>query len=391
MPNADTHPEPLTEALHQNHAAASCVPGSTAVSPGVMPAIPAANVEQPKTDAGPGIPQPDAEASNQKEAAPSVKSDERVPWAFVVNLVLLIAGGTWLCVWLLHYTDKFDDFAKLLALGGGLTWVAFVLKLLSEERLKALQRAADRFVFSNWLLTVLLLIAGIVGYWYRAHSGTLQVELFLGTEDRILTVKGGGASGDPRHLAPGDRARVLAWTSQEKPAILYIKVSGYPDLRVNIAPHERRDLRIPTSFMRRVLLLKPTPKLIAHRTDSLRVSVKLGGQIRHDIPFDGSPIWIGADEDVFVPHSMLERWHDSLPEDVRSDVMSYLQHPRALTASGFDLNPGDHVCVEFLRKGGSTYSRREITVRALEPNQDFPQEEEIDARSDENSPDPPSC
>jgi hypothetical protein len=303
----------------------------------------------------------------------------------------LIAGGTWLCFWLLYYTDKFDDFAKLLALGGGLTWLAFVLKLVPDERIKALQKVADRWLFSNWALSALLVVACIFGYWYGSHSGTLQVELFEGGEDRTLTAKIGDSFEEPKRLAPGTKVRILTWTYPQKPTPVYVKVGGYPDLRVSISPYERKELRIPTSFVRRVILLKPTAALIAHRTDGLRVSVKLKDGTRYGTAFDGSPIWIGADEDVFVPQTMLARWRDNLSDAVRSEGMSYLQHPRALTPVGFDLASGDHVCVEFQRKAGSIYSRKEIIVRALEPNQEFPQEEEIDVRSEDNTPDPPSC
>jgi hypothetical protein len=390
MTTRETPPEPRDKGPRPNDAPASCA-SETGVASVQLPSGCASEVKGAGTEGAHQLSSNENAAATQKQDATRDGANGKIPWAFVVNFFLLVAGGTWLCFWLLYYTDKFDDFAKILALGGGLTWLAFVLKLLSEDRLKSLQKAADRLVFSNWLVTVLLVVACIAGYWGRAHYGTLQVELLEGSEDRTLTVKVGETSQEPRRLLPGDKVRVLAWTSQKKPTPLYVKVSGYPDLRVSISPHDRRELRIPASFIRRVILLKPTPKLIAHRTDGFRVLVTLNSGARKEIPFDGSPIWIGADEDVFVPHTMLERWRDSLSEDVRSDVMSYWQHPRALTAVGFDLTAGERVCVEFLRKGGTRYSRKDITVRALEPNQDFPQEEEIDARSDENSPDPPSC
>jgi hypothetical protein len=124
--------------------------------------------------------------------------------AFAVNLILLIAGGTWLCFWLLHYTDKFEDFAKVLALGGGLTWLAFILKVLPDERLKELQSTLDRLIFSQWWPTVLLITAFAAGLYCRAHIGTLQVELFQGGEERILSVKVKGIAQDPWRLLPGD-------------------------------------------------------------------------------------------------------------------------------------------------------------------------------------------
>ena len=108
-----------------------------------------------------------------------------------------------------------------------------------------------------------------------------------------------------------------------------------------------------------------------------------------DLPFDGRPVWIGADEDVFIPQTILERWRDGLPESVRTEVMSFLQHAGAITTSGFDLNSGDRVCVEFLRRNDAVYFRRPINVRAMEPNHDFPQEEEIDVPTGQENP--PNC
>jgi hypothetical protein len=330
---------------------------------------------------------------------PPQERNQKVPLAFVLNLVLLIVVGTSFCIWLLHYTDKFDDFAQVLALGGGLTWLAFVLKLLSEERLKALQSDLDKLIFSQWWLTVLLLLASATGLYYRAHYGTLQVELFRGNEERILTVKGAGLQDDPWRLMPGQKVRIPVWTSAGAPTPLYVKVSGYPDLRVRIAPHERRELRIPEAFTRRVILLKPTSKLLVHRTEGFSIRVKVNGHALQDgagrplkdSAFDGYPLWIGADEDVIVPQATLDRWRDSLSEDVRSIAMGYLQHPEAITKTGFDLSSGDHVCVEMLRKDGSPYLWKEIIVRPVEPNHDFAQEEEIDVRNDANGEGPASC
>ena len=327
--------------------------------------------------------------------APASKPEKTV--VFDVNLFLLIASGTWLCVWLLYYTDKFDDFAKVLALGGGLTWLAFVLKVLSEERLKKLQGDLDRLVFSRWWLTIVLLVSFGVGLYCRSHYGTLQVELFQGNEDRILTVKVADMPLEPWRLTPGGKVRIPVWTSSDKPAPLYVKVSGYPDLRVRIAPRERRELRIPASFTRRVILLRPTPQLIAYRTNGLSVRVRLNGTVLSgedgkqvtDLTFDGRPVWIGADQDVFIPQSMLDRWRDSLPGSIRSEAMSFLQHAVAVTTTGFELKSGDRVCVEFLHGNGSLYLRRVINVRPMEPNRDFPQEEEIDVPTTQTSP--PNC
>ena len=336
---------------------------------------------------------------NQNPPRPPSTAQDKVPLIFVVNLVLLIASGTWFCIWLLHYTDRFEGLAQVLALGGGLTWLAFVLKLLSEERLKAFQRDLDRFVFSHWWLTLVLLAACAVGFYLRAHYGALQVELFLGSEDRVLTVSGAGLLDDSWRLSPGQKVRIPVWTSSSSPVPLNVKVSGYPDLRVRIAPHERRELRIPSAFMRRVVLLKPSADMIPFRTQGFRLRVKLNGKLLtddigkpvKDFLFEGYPIWIGADVDVIVPQATIQRWSAALTDDTRNVAMEYLQHPQALTKTSFDLNSGDRICVEILHSDGSRYSHKNIIVSPIEPGHDFSQEEEIDARSDQNGEDPSGC
>jgi len=170
-------------------------------------------------------------------------------------------------------------------------------------------------------------------------------------------------------------------------------------LRVRIIPHQRRELRIPSAFLRRVVLLKPTADMIALRTQGFHIQVKLNGKLLtdensqpvKDLSFEGYPIWIGADADVIIPQAILQRWSAALTQDTRSIAMEYLQHPQALTKMGFDLTSGDRVCVEMLRGDGSRYARKDIIVTPIEPDHDFLQEEEIDARSDQNADDPSGC
>jgi hypothetical protein len=114
--------------------------------------------------------------------------------------------------------------AKVLAIGGGLTWLAFVLKVLPDERLRELQSTVDRLIFGQWWPTVLLIIAFAAGLYCRAHIGTLQVELFQGGEERILSVKVKGIAQDPWRLLPGDMVRIPIWTNSTAPAPLYVKV-----------------------------------------------------------------------------------------------------------------------------------------------------------------------
>jgi hypothetical protein len=180
-------------------------------------------------------PQPNAVDSQQsipavptEETTQGLKAKPTETLAFIVNLTFLVASGTWLCVWQLYYTDNFDDFAKVLALGGGLTWLAFLLKLLPDERLKALQVQLDRLVFSQWWLTAALIIAFAVGLYTRAHIGTLQVELFQGNEERVLTVKGAGVPLDQWRLMREIRSEFQSGPRSASPRFFMQKSVVFP-------------------------------------------------------------------------------------------------------------------------------------------------------------------
>ena len=62
---------------------------------------------------------------------------------FVRNLFWLIALGVMVTAWIIKYTDWFSEFAGLLALGGLFSWLAFVAKILPEDRVKDLQAWVD--------------------------------------------------------------------------------------------------------------------------------------------------------------------------------------------------------------------------------------------------------
>ena len=62
------------------------------------------------------------------------KSERPLQPVFVCNLVLMLSLGVGVSAWVLRYTDLFEEFAGLLALGGLFSWLAFVSKLLPENR-----------------------------------------------------------------------------------------------------------------------------------------------------------------------------------------------------------------------------------------------------------------
>jgi hypothetical protein len=90
-----------------------------------------------------------------------------MPKSYARNLTTLILTGVLVSGWFLFYTDWFEVIGGLLALSGILSWLAFVSKILPEERIKQLQAALDARVLAKprtWLvvsglLVILILIA----------------------------------------------------------------------------------------------------------------------------------------------------------------------------------------------------------------------------------------
>lgn len=61
----------------------------------------------------------------------STATPESLFWLNVFALSFVDLG---LSIWLLYYTSIFPEVAGVLALGGALSWIVFVLQLLTEIR-----------------------------------------------------------------------------------------------------------------------------------------------------------------------------------------------------------------------------------------------------------------
>src|SRR4051812_28381189 len=75
--------------------------------------------------------------------------DAAMPKPYLRNLLSIISVGVLVSGWLLYYTDWFEVVGGLLALGGILSWLAFVSKILPDERIKQLQKRFDDRVLCN--------------------------------------------------------------------------------------------------------------------------------------------------------------------------------------------------------------------------------------------------
>ncbi len=330
------------------------------------------------------------EKEDKKDAA---RPQPELSPLYVTNLVAILLAGVSFCAWILYYTEWFPAIGGLLALGGVLSWLAFVSRVLPNHRLEALQTWADRAILcSRTTLAVLVLLAA-AGLAFASFLGTVQVESVRESADRFLLVHPADSPpGEEVRLRAGEVFRGPVWTSFWSPAALRVKVSGYPDELVTVRPWRREMLSVPASFERPVVLLRPTVDLfdLVHNSPRrLSVRVTFPGGRPHSRPprefltepdgkplqFDGRSLWVGCDEDVDIPLRLEAAWRAELAASQRSSMINYWLHPRALTGEHLRLETGSEIHVTLYDQEGNK-SVQQFVVRK---QSDFLQEEKLDS------------
>ena len=321
---------------------------------------------------------------------------------YVWNLVTIIAAGVLVSGWLLFYTDWFEVVGGLLALTGIFTWVAFVSKLIPEERFKDLQKKVDENVLggaNTWawallVLFVLLLIAACFGTLElktRPRAGEYLVDVRRAGDNRaekvdeLVTVPAGGSS---RTVRPAFWDRLV------------VHVKGYPPVAVTISPLRRKTLVVPDSFTAPVVLLRPTPGLIDASVDkknnkTLQVMVTDGrGRAvgTYTMRFDGTAVWVGCDDDVEVPAGLYEAWRNELAAAQRPTYFRRWVRPQSLfrnsqeaqarpTLPPLRLAPGQALTVTLFKddtKSEQFAAPVEVPVETRLRWEDFPQVKDLD-------------
>jgi hypothetical protein len=329
-----------------------------------------------------------ASAPGQKETAP----EPVLPLLFVTNLLAILAFGVAISAWMLYYTEWFPAIGGLLALGGVVSWLAFVSRILSDERMKGLQGWADRAILCSRITLTVLVLLTVAGLVTASFLGAVQVESVRESADRFLRVDPADSppGGDVR-LRAGHAVRKLVWTSWWKPTAWRVKVSGYPDEVVTVRPWRRESLSVPASFQRPVVLLRPTVDLFdavhnSPRRISVRVTFPKGPSSSRTprefrtqpdgqpLKFDGRSLWIGCDEDVDIPLRLEAAWRAELSASQRSSLINYWLRPRALTGERVALVVGTEIQVTLFDLDGNK-SEQEFVVRK---QSDFLQEEKLD-------------
>lgn len=304
------------------------------------------------------------------------------PAYFAVNLVLLVVVGVAALAWILDFTDWFPAVGGVFALGGALSWLAFVSRLLKDERLEELQDWADQAIFDNRRTRLSVIAIGIAGLVGACFVGTLELQGESGASvPRTVAVRR-AAQSVPRRTTLSGTLRLPYLTSWAAPSRLYVKVSGYPEVEATVRPWSRTTLTAPDQFLRPVVVMKPDKdvlQMLVNNPRDLVVRVVSGPRPAElAVPgYHGETMWVGCDEDVDVPGRTLEAWKSELAIREQSQFLHLWSHPRAVTGGPAALNAGDRLTVEVLAGPGRAYARADVTVRPVRVPRDFPQEEEI--------------
>ncbi|AKF86077.1 hypothetical protein MFUL124B02_21215 [Myxococcus fulvus 124B02] len=284
-------------------------------------------------------------------------------------------AGTAMLWWVLHYTDGFEQVGGFLALGGALSWLAFVLRLISEDRTKQLQSWLDEQVLSN-PRTPRFTVAALVGFVAFIHClGTIELEAPREAVERSVEVRLAGAAQGDEQTIPASRAlRMNFWRWPFSAPEIEVRVMGYPERRLQLSRWwwRKTTLRIPESFLRPVILVRPEEHL-ANRIRQNKVQLNIlvtreGRTKQYSVDgYGGEGVWIGCAEDVEVPAHIRTGWTAELRQ-ASHPLMAMWSRPRVPVPAVPPLETGDIVDVHF-----SGHSAR-VEVAPVPSFSNFPQE-----------------
>jgi hypothetical protein len=291
---------------------------------------------------------------------------------FFINLASILIFGVLGCAWVLYFSDWFEVIGGLLTLGGALTWLAFVSKVIPAARLNEFQNWVEANLFErNWTLVIsaLFLLGEVL--LLSLCLGTVQVESMREQNDLVLFVyRLGSTKGDPLRLPPGGSLRVVRWTTWWSKAHYVVKVSGYPDRVEELLPLGRRTLRVPSSFRRPVVVIRPglgLAQILESNPEKLKVIVQSDGKstpLPDIATYHGQAVWIGCDADVRLPSRIQEEWFEQLKAARSSRLARSWMQPEALGGQPIILKAGDTLDVQLLNERGDRLAQEKVDVQA---------------------------
>ncbi len=233
----------------------------------------------------------------------------RVWWRLTANAVLGVA----LLWWLHAFTEWGDTVGGLLALGGILSWLAVIAKVLPKNRGEQLQAMVADWLLETpkaWRVTALLAAAIIVTFFVAS----VQVENASGNGDVLVRDYQKNRSvpsiDDAKRVPTGGRIRSLYWVNPFASKDIRVKVSGLPTKTLDgvqpwWATFSPVSAQVSGSFLRPVVLVWGPHfdvKNADPKTYQLKVWVGKDAKPAYDEAYDGRAVFIGAnDDDLQLP------------------------------------------------------------------------------------------
>ena len=309
---------------------------------------------------------------------------------YASNLSLLVFFGVGLSGWCYYYTDYFPEVVGLLGLGGLFAWLAFLSNLVSEFRKGQLQSWFEEAVLDRHHTWLGLGLLALLFCLWATGRGTLELASMRDDIDRAVEIRsydparsGWGGIELEKALASRTHGKYLlpvVWGGERN---YRVKVSSLPAQTVKVQAWHKTLLAVPTSFLRRpVLLVRPSPVLSASLENAPGQLIVLRNRapelIAKEDPYKGEAIWLGCDSDVALPAHLLDRWRLEMAAGSIPEVAMFRWLHPISPAQEIELNPGEEVRISLRRSDGGEVASAVARIRPVNRPQDFPQEVKLD-------------
>jgi hypothetical protein len=291
--------------------------------------------------------------------------------SLVTNLTLILILVSGIGVWVLVYTD-IPLSGQFLGLGGIVSYIAFVVKMLTDDVAKQLQHGFVQVLgekaVRNGLIIVMLLLAC-----FSLFFGAIRVQALPSSQISAFDLYSEGSSDpNPQTLGKDGSSNVIVFTPFGH-SRWRLKVPGYPYQPVDVYPLERPSKYLPEAQKpRRVLLVVPSEQILTrHNTEKLKLVIDAGEGKRLTVPdYTWFAFWVGCSGDVKVPAAVQTDLRIKFPKGKYAALDLSLDTPLSdpswlgTSAKDFDLEfPVKKVTVTLEDEIGAERLKRTFDVR----------------------------
>lgn len=315
----------------------------------------------------------------------AASSPRDIPRIWFLNfgtlLLLLISGTVWMSYSFLPWWSPWIAVAAALVAQCKAAWAATAHRKILGKRLQRVMLA----IAESRITFALLASALLFSFFMMNHVGVIRVTSQLTTpaDVSVLLVEGTGTverSGSAS--TSGAFGAPVYWAWWFRPVERCVEVVGLPAINVTVSAWNPVRLTAPRDFMRPVLLIRPTFRLIDEiRNDPMTLQVEIGEltwTLR--VKVAGQAVWIGCGEDVAIPPAQREAWVRAGEQSGRqSFVDTYWLNPHALPTVA--LATGDSGVIRLKRDNCVVYAEASFTVDKRSWS-NFPQVVDIDVPTD---------